>query len=119
MRIFHISADQFTELDDLPAALPQQGFVWIGSGRREFEVRSAELQASLQAWTGGQLVDLHVSDLLNRQLPSHFDYTSWYDLLVFRRLVAGATAAPADRAACAATASRAPWCASIAWPRRT
>jgi len=33
-------------------------------------------------------VDLRVSDLLNRQLPSHFDYTSWYDLVVFRRLVA-------------------------------
>jgi Mg2+ and Co2+ transporter CorA len=30
-----------------------------------------------------------VSDLLNNQLPSHFDYTSWYDLLVFRRLAAG------------------------------
>jgi hypothetical protein len=37
---------------------------------------------------GGQLVDLHVSDLLNHQLPSHFDYTSWYDMLVFRRLAA-------------------------------
>ncbi|MEP7056903.1 MAG: magnesium transporter CorA family protein, partial [Caldimonas sp.] len=27
---------------------------------------------------------------LNSQLPSNFDYTSWYDLLVFRRLAAGA-----------------------------
>jgi magnesium transporter len=34
------------------------------------------VQAALQRWTGGQLVDLHVSDLLNNQLPSHFDYTS-------------------------------------------
>jgi hypothetical protein len=48
------------------------------------------VQAALQRWTGGQLVDLHVSDLLNNQLPSHYDYTSWYDLLVFRRLAAGA-----------------------------
>jgi magnesium transporter len=62
----------------------------VGSARRVFEVRTAELQAALQRWTGGQLVDLHVSDLLNNQLPSHFDYTSWYDLLVFRRLAAGA-----------------------------
>ena len=45
---------------------------------------------ALQRWTGGQLVDLHVADLLNNQLPSHYDYTSWYDLLVFRRLAAGA-----------------------------
>jgi magnesium transporter len=29
-----------------------------------------------------------VADLLNPQLPSQFDYTSWYDLLVFRRLAA-------------------------------
>jgi magnesium transporter len=39
---------------------------------------------------------------LNTQLPSHFDYTSWYDVLVFRRLVAvgkadGAEAATSKR----------------------
>jgi Mg2+ and Co2+ transporter CorA len=38
---------------------------------------------------GTTLVDLHVSDLLNNQLPSHYDYTSKYDILVFRRLAAG------------------------------
>jgi Mg2+ and Co2+ transporter CorA len=90
MRIFHVTAEQFVELDALPAVLPAHGFLWVGSARREFERRGAELQASLQRWTGGQLVDLHVSDLLNDQLPSHFDYTSWYDLMVFRRLAAGA-----------------------------
>ncbi len=90
MRIFHVEADRFTELDGIPEALPATGFVWIGSGRREFEVHSASLQAALLRWAGGQLVDLHVADLLNNQLPSHFDYTSWYDLLVFRRLAAGA-----------------------------
>ncbi len=89
MRIFHIRADQFVELETLPEQMPATGYLWIGSGRREFEVQVAKLQAALQNWTGGQLVDLHVSDLLNNQLPSHFDYTSWYDLLVFRRLAAG------------------------------
>ena len=93
MRVFHVGLDQFTELPDLPETLPAAGYLWIGSARREFEVRSATLQAALQRWTGGQLVDLHVSDLLNNQLPSHFDYTSWYDLLVFRRLAAGAGSA--------------------------
>ena len=86
MRVFHIAGEQFRELDALPEALPEGGFLWVGSARREFEVHSAEVQAALQRWTGGQLVDLHVSDLLNNQLPSHFDYTSWYDLMVFRRL---------------------------------
>jgi len=90
VRVFHVLPDQFTELDDLPPDLPAAGFVWIGSGRREFEVRTAEMQAALQRWAGGQIVDLHISDLMNQHLPSHFDYTSWYDLLVFRRLAAGA-----------------------------
>ena len=93
MRVFLITADRFTPLDDLPEALPPSGFIWVGSGRREFELRNAELQAALLRWTGGQLVDLHVSDLLNNQLPSHFDDTSWYDLMVFRRLAAGAGSA--------------------------
>ena len=90
MRIFHLSAEHFVELDALPEALPAQGFVWLGCERREFETLQAELQIALQRWTGGQLVDLHVSDLLNDQLPSHYDYTSWYDLMAFRRLAAGA-----------------------------
>ena len=90
MRVFHISGDQFTELEGLPDALPQGGYIWLASARREFEVGVAEVQAALLRWTGGQLYDLHVSDLLNNQLPSHFDYTSVYDLLVFRRLAAGA-----------------------------
>lgn len=93
MRFFHVAGDQFLELDAMPETLPATGFVWVGSARREFEVRIAEVQAALQRWTGGTIVDLHVSDLLNNQLPSHFDYTSWYDLMVFRRLAAGPGAA--------------------------
>ncbi|MBP6224179.1 MAG: magnesium transporter CorA family protein [Rhizobacter sp.] len=94
MRVFHIQGDQFTELETLPEKLPPAGYLWVGSARREFEVQSSVLQAALQGWTGGQLVDLHISDLLNNQLPSHFDYTSWYDVLVFRRLAAGEGSAP-------------------------
>ncbi len=90
MRIFHVCGEQFEELQALPEALPAVGYLWVASARGEFEVQLAEVQAALQRWTGGALVDLHVSDLLNHQLPSRFDYTSWYDLLVFRRLAAGA-----------------------------
>jgi magnesium transporter len=110
MRVFHVGPDRFTELDGLPEALPPNGFVWVGSTRQEFEARIATLQERLQRWEGSQLVDLHVSDLLNQQLPSHYDYTSWYDMLVFRRLVAGATAEPAlpeDAQASVASARRA------------
>jgi magnesium transporter len=89
MRVFHVHGDRFTELPAMPEVLPEAGFIWLGASRRTFEVNASQVQAALQRWTGGQLVDLHVSDLLNNQLPSHFDYTSWYDLLVFRRLAAG------------------------------
>ena len=63
-----------------------------GSARRAASSRSAwrRCRPRCRRWTGGTLVDLHVSDLLNNQLPSHFDYTSVYDMLVFRRLAAGA-----------------------------
>ena len=93
MRIFHVNGEQFTELDALPEQLPAQGFLWAGSARSEFELSTQDLQNNLQRLVGGQLVDLHVSDLLNKQLPSHFDYTSWYDLMVFRRLAPGAGSA--------------------------
>lgn len=89
MRIFHVTPEQFTELPELPEQMPATGYLWIGSARREFEVATGALQTALQRLTGAQLVDLHISDLLNNQLPSHFDYTSAYDLLVFRRLAAG------------------------------
>jgi Mg2+ and Co2+ transporter CorA len=94
MRVFLVHGEQFQELPgsaaELPAELPPAGFLWIGCARREFEVAAPELQAALHRWGLGPLVDLHQSDLLNLQLPSTFDYTSWYDLLVFRRLAAGA-----------------------------
>ena len=95
MRVFHVQGDQFTELPTLPDAAPDAGYLWVGVARAEFEQQNALVQGALQRWTGGQLVDLHVSDLLNSQLPSNFDYTSWYDLLVFRRLAASGDAGAA------------------------
>jgi magnesium transporter len=88
MRVFHIEPDRFTELPALPDALPERGFLWLGYGRRAFEVGETAAQQALARWGCGNIVDLHVSDLINNQLPSHFDYTSWYDMLVFRRLAA-------------------------------
>ena len=91
MRVFKITpgSEGVTETDALPTELPAQGFIWIACARREFEVMLAPIQATLQQLCGTQLVDLHISDLLNNQLPSHYDYTAQYDTLVFRRLAAG------------------------------
>ena len=93
VRAFHIVGDQFTELEALPEALPPTGYLWVATARPAFEAALPDIQARLQGWSGAQLFDLHVIDLLNKQLPSAFDYTSAYDLLVFRRLAAGAVVA--------------------------
>jgi magnesium transporter len=93
MRIFAIAGGSVTETEQLtglaraPAGEP--GYLWIACARREFEVLQTQLQNALQNLAGTTLVDLHVADLLNNQLPSHYDYTSQYDVLVFRRLAAG------------------------------
>ncbi|XAH24138.1 magnesium transporter CorA family protein [Xylophilus sp. GW821-FHT01B05] len=86
MRIFQIQASGVQETGELPQAAPAAGFVWISCARSEFTAQQAQIQAALQAAAGTPLVDLHISDLLNPHLPSHYDYTSQYDLLVFRRL---------------------------------
>jgi len=36
-----------------------------------------------------EVLELHLTDLLNNQLPSHYDYTSEYDVIIFRRLARG------------------------------
>lgn len=89
MRVFHILPGSVLETDTLPSQPPAEGFVWIACGRREFELEQARIQTTMHLLHGTALVDLHISDLLNNQLPSHFDYTSQYDILVFRRLAAG------------------------------
>ncbi|ODT34404.1 MAG: magnesium transporter CorA [Hydrogenophaga sp. SCN 70-13] len=89
MRVFHVQPGSVSETAGLPMLLPARGFLWVACGRREFELEHGHVQAALQVMCGTTLVDLHVSDLLNNQLPSHYDYTSQYDILVFRRLAAG------------------------------
>ncbi|MBI3157387.1 MAG: magnesium transporter CorA [Burkholderiales bacterium] len=88
MRVFHLGAERFAELPGLPDELPAAGFVWIGVARSVLDAHLVQVQAVLQRWCGATVVDLHVSDLLNQQLPSHYDYTSSYDMMVFRRLAA-------------------------------
>ncbi|MDB5895899.1 MAG: magnesium transporter CorA [Rhodoferax sp.] len=111
MRIFTLHGAQVAETSVLPEAAPAAGFLWIACARHEFEVLQPQIQQTLQKLCGLQLVDLHVSDLLNAQQPSHYDYTSQYDVLVFRRLAAGPRVASHDTkdplAATAATAASA------------
>lgn len=87
MRIVEITG-KARELDAAPDTLPDTGFIWISAARRDFEVNQAPIQEALQRLAGTTLLDFHVRDLLNNQLPSHYDFTSQYDVLVFRRLAA-------------------------------
>ncbi|NYT58489.1 magnesium transporter CorA family protein [Alcaligenaceae bacterium] len=90
------------ELDALPTEMPESGFVWLAWERSSFGQNIDHVQAWLMQRTGMQLLGLHVSDLLNAQLRSHFDYTSVYDMLVIRRLADGDTpASPAGTVASA------------------
>ena len=103
MRIFKIDGTQVTEHDALaPMAAPgacERGYLWLSLTREEFQASLPQVQEVLQSLCGTLLLDLHVSDLLNDQLPSRFDYTSQYDLLVFRRLAAANGKEPAPQAA--------------------
>lgn len=88
MRVFTVSGTHVQEALSLPSALPDNGFVWIACSRTFFSSEHEQVQQALQNFTEHHLFDLHVSDLLNGQLPSRFDLTSYYDVLVFRRLAA-------------------------------
>ena len=90
MRVFIVSGQHVQDALSLPHALPENGFVWIACSRTFFASEQIQIQASLQNLTGHNLFDLHISDLLNAQLPSRFDLTSYYDVLVFRRLATAA-----------------------------
>jgi Mg2+ and Co2+ transporter CorA len=65
---------------------PEGGFVWIYLEREQLERDLPLLQRAAQTLGGSHLLDVHVKDLLNRSHPSHYDYTSVYDLVIFRRL---------------------------------
>ena len=91
MRNFAVAPHGLVESNALPQMLPSEGFLWLSFSRREFEVLQHEIQSLLLMLCNVQLYELHISDLLNNQLPSHFDFTSDYDLVVFRRLARGKT----------------------------
>ena len=100
MRIFHIQSSAVSEGAGLESllqnGLPDTGLVWISCTRTALEAQLPAVQNVLQRLCGQALLDFHVSDLLNRQLPSHYDYTSQYDILVFRRLATSRAAAAQD-----------------------
>ncbi|MBI5275143.1 MAG: magnesium transporter CorA family protein [Burkholderiales bacterium] len=86
MQIVEFGAGTLRFLDQPPAKAPDGGFVWIYLERESFEADLPAIQQAAQAIGGSPLLDLHVKDLGNRSHPSHYDYTSVYDVVIFRRL---------------------------------
>ena len=89
MKNLLIDNNLVTETGSLVQQRISTGFHWLSFTRREFEVHLGEIQAMLEQLYQVQLLDLHIADILNNQLPSHYDYTSEYDIIIFRRLARG------------------------------
>lgn len=90
MHIVEFGAGTLRFLEQPPARAPRDGFVWIYLERENLEQELPELQRAAAQIGGSGLLDLHVKDLGNRGHPSHYDFTSVYDLVIFRRLASDA-----------------------------
>jgi magnesium transporter len=86
MHIVEFASGTLRFLDQVPTAPPKSGFVWIYLDRETLRQELPQLQEAAQRLGGSSLLDLHVQDLLNPAHPSNYDYTSIYDVVVFRRL---------------------------------
>ncbi len=86
MQVLEFAGGSLRFLDQPPERAPATGFVWIALERPALERELPLLQQAAQALGGSTLLELHLKDLGNAGHPSHYDYTSVYDLVIFRRL---------------------------------
>jgi Mg2+ and Co2+ transporter CorA len=86
MHIVEFASGTLRFLEQVPEAAPKAGFVWIYLDRETLQEELPRLQEAALRLGGSALLDLHVQDLLNGAHPSNYDYTSIYDVVVFRRL---------------------------------
>ena len=86
MQIVEFTDASLRFVDVAPEQPPSDGFVWIFLEQHEFEAAQAQIQQAALKLGGSALLDLHCRDLANPVHPSHYDSTSIYDLIIFRRL---------------------------------
>lgn len=86
MNIIEFQGDTLRFLDAVPNELAEGSLIWIFLEQEHFERERASVQDACMRLGGSALLDLHCQDLANAAHPSHYDYTSVYDLIVFRRL---------------------------------
>ncbi len=90
MQIVEFGAGTLRFLERPPERAPEGGFIWIYLERESLDADLPALQQCAQRLGGSPLLDLHLKDLANRAHPSRYDYTSVYDLVIFRRLATDA-----------------------------
>ena len=86
MQIVEFTDASLRFVDAAPAQPPNDGFVWVFLDQNEFEAAQAQIQQIALSLGGSALIDLHYKDLANPVHPSHYDSTSVYDVIIFRRL---------------------------------
>ena len=86
MHIVEFASGTLRFLEQVPKAPPKAGFIWIYLDRETLQQELPQLQEAALRLGGSALLELHAQDLLNPAHPSHYDYTSIYDVVVFRRL---------------------------------
>ena len=90
MQIIIFTQGSLQFVDVLPSSAPTDGFVWVFTERETFETDLPKLQTLAQQVGGSAVLDLHCHDLASNAHPSDYDYTSVYDLVIFRRLISAA-----------------------------
>ena len=86
MQIVEFTDASLRFVDAAPAQPPPDGFVWIFLEQQEIEAARVQIQQAALQLGGSALLDLHCKDLASAVHPSHYDSTSIYDLIIFRRL---------------------------------
>lgn len=86
MRLVEFTVDSLRFVEAPSPTLPEGGFLWILLERDELPAAWPMLQQAAQDIGGSPLLDLHCRDLANPGHASYYDYTSVYDLVMFRRL---------------------------------
>jgi len=86
MQIVEFTDASLRFVDAAPEQPPRDGFVWVFLDQQEFEAAQTKIQQAAIKLGGSALLDLHCQDLASPVHPSHYDSTSIYDLIIFRRL---------------------------------
>ncbi|NQW95040.1 MAG: magnesium transporter CorA family protein [Polaromonas sp.] len=86
MQIVEFTDASLRFVDAAPEQPPRDGFVWVFLDQQEFEGAQTKIQQAAIKLGGSALLDLHCQDLASPVHPSHYDSTSIYDLIIFRRL---------------------------------